>query len=377
MARAIALQSLFIRISKFMNRKQVCKALIFIVISLWLLVHITYTIRVNGDVKDRFVGFYAEKNNTLDALIIGSSPVYPCFSTPMIYGDTGAAIYPLSSNMQRPVATKYIVEEALKSQKPKLLIFEMRMWTASDEDLLGNMAHTREVTDNMKYSINRIKTINAMVSEDDDRLSYYFDIFKYHSNWKTMVMPSQLRTFFYSYPATYKGYIPETDVGPADITDERLTTDRTPMPKEQEEYLRDLLEYVKGKDIPALFVISPYTVSTKEQEKTNYMADIIESYGYDFLDMNQHLDEIGFDGQVDFRDFGTHTNVIGAEKVTKFFENYLLKNYGDVLNEDHRGDARYKSWDKAYEKWLTAYEEGSRQVYYNIDNEIWFVLEDE
>ena len=137
-------------------------------------------------------------------------------------------MYPLSTNMQRPVAAKYLVEEALKTQDPDLFIFEMKMWQAEDEQLINadkdkHMGHTREVTDNMKYSLNRIRAINAMVNEDyaddaedsendeedaendednaenavsgDDgkvnedmkRINFYFDIFKYHSNWKTLV----------------------------------------------------------------------------------------------------------------------------------------------------------------------------------------------
>lgn len=357
-----------------MTKKQVLKAVIFICLVSWLLVHVTYAIRTNGHVKDRFVGFYAEKDNTIDAILIGSSPVYPCFATPKIYGDMGITMYPLSSNMQRPVATKYLVEEALKTQSPDLFIFEMRMWTGKDEDLLGNMAHTREVTDNMKYSINRIKAINAMVSEDEDRLSYYFDIFKYHSNWKTLAMWSQLRTWFYQYPDELKGHVPETEVGPAEITDARLATGLTPIPQEQEAYLLDLLSYLKEKNLNALFVITPYSVSQEEQEKTNYMANIIRNSGYEFLDMNQYIDEIGFDGQTDFTDYGTHTNVLGSNKVTEFFEEYIAENYGSLFTTDHRGDDRYKSWDRAYEKWKIVYEEGVQTVTYNIENGIFYQI---
>ena len=254
-----------------MTKKQVLKAVIFICITSWLLVHVTYAIRTNGHVKDRFVGFYAEKNDTIDAVVIGSSPVYPCFVTPMIYGDMGITMYPLSSNMQRPVATKYLVEETLKTQSPDLFIFEMRMWTARDEDLLGNMAHTREVTDNLKYSVNRINCINAMVSEDDDRLSYYFDIFKYHSNWKTLVLWSQLRTWFYEYPDEYKGFVPKMDIGPVEESADRFETGMTPIPQEQEAYLLDLLSYLKEKDLNAMFVIVPYNATEDEQKKINYM----------------------------------------------------------------------------------------------------------
>jgi hypothetical protein len=360
-----------------MNRKQIFKAILFGAIVLWLLVHVTYAIRTNGDVKDRFVGFYSEKKNTVDAVIIGSSPVYPCFVTPKIYGDMGITMYPLSSNMQRPVATKYLIEEALKTQSPKLFIIEMRMWTARDEDLLGNMAHTREVTDNMKYSLNRIRTINAMVDDEDDRINYYFDIFKYHSNWKTLALWSQLRTFRYEYPDDLKGYVPETEVGPKAITDAYKVTDTEPLPDEQEEYLRDLLEYIKEKDLNALFVITPYTVSEDEQKKTNYMRDIIVSEGFKFVDMNQHLEEMDFDGLTDFRDYGTHTNVDGAVKVTDWFEDYIEGNCAELFTEDHRGDSRYSSWDGAYDKWLANLEGYREEIKYNLDNKIYYVLDEE
>ena len=98
-----------------MSKKQIFKLIIFIVAVMWLIPHITYCIRTNGEAKDRFVGFYAEKRNTIDAVIIGSSPVPNCIATPKIYGDMGITMYPLSTNMQRPVASKYLVEETFEA----------------------------------------------------------------------------------------------------------------------------------------------------------------------------------------------------------------------------------------------------------------------
>jgi hypothetical protein len=360
-----------------MNRKQIISSIIFIVLVLFLGLHLTYILRTNGDVNDRFVGFYAEKNDSIDAVFIGSSPLPACVATPKIYGETGITVYPLSSNMQRPVATKYLVEEALKSQKPDLFIFEMRMWQAADQDLLGNMAHTREVTDNMKYSVNRIKTINAMVDDKNDRINYYFDIFKYHSNWKTLFLWSQFRTAFYCYPEDLKGSLVETEVGPCDKPVILPEDDKEPMPSEQEQYLNDLLDYLDENNINALFVITPYAVKDHEQRRFNYMADIITGRGYNFLDMNRHLDEIGLDYSKDIRDYGTHTNVSGAEKVTTFLEKYLLENYrqkGIALTADHREDPRYKSWDKAYDKWKKEYEEGLDTIASNLENGIYYEM---
>ena len=372
-----------------MSKKQIFKIMIFIVAVMWLIPHITYCIRTPSDAKDRFVGFYAEKKNTIDAVVIGSSPVPYCIATPRIYGDMGITMYPLSTNMQRPVAAKYLVEEALKTQDPDLFIFEMKMWQAEDEQLINadkdkHMGHTREVTDNMKYSLNRIRAINAMVDEDyaddaedsendednaenavsgDDgkvnedmkRINFYFDIFKYHSNWKTLVMWSQLRTFFYEYPDDLKGFTPSDEVGPAEKGNFSSVTDVEKMPPEQEEYLADLISCLKKHNKDALFIITPFTVSEEEQKKINYIGEYVTERGYKFLDMNKHLDEIGFDETTDYKDGGTHVNIVGADKVTVWFEDYLSENYvktGKLGKHDRRHGRKYNSWKKSYDLWI-------------------------
>ena len=180
-----------------MNFRQLIKIVLFTSGAIFLLITITYMTRTNGEVKERFVGFYAEKENTIDAILIGSSPVYPGYSTPMLWGEYGIASYPLSSNQQRPRAAVYLVEEARKTQNPSLFIFEVRQFTAEESSMMENMAYTRGVTDNLKYSWNRIKAINALVPDIEERYTYYFDFLKYHSNWKTMILPEQIRSFRY------------------------------------------------------------------------------------------------------------------------------------------------------------------------------------
>ena len=193
----------------------------FLAVFVLLLIPISYILRTNGAVKDRFSGFYAEKDHTLDIVMIGSSPVFPYYAAPKLWGETGIAMYPLSSNVQRPAAMKYLVEEAEKTQSPQLYIFEMRMFTMEDEGLTDNMAYTRGVTDNMKYSCNRVRTIRALVPRDDEegRLSYYLDIMKYHTNWKMLTLPSEWANMAYHKTNPLKGFEFKDEVGPQPMPD--------------------------------------------------------------------------------------------------------------------------------------------------------------
>ncbi len=348
-----------------MNRKQWIKSIIFIGIFLVSLVPISYIVRTNGDVKDRFSGFYALEENTLDVVMIGSSPVSPYYSAPMLWGETGIAAYPLSSNVQRPIAMKYLVEEAEKTQSPKLYIFEMRMFTMQEKGLTENMAYTRGVTDNMTYSWNRVKTIQAMVPEED-RLSYYIDLFKYHSNWKMFALPSEWENYCYRKDNPFKGFEYKDEVGPMPMPDCGGAAGKRAIPKEQEAYLKDLLVYLTEKGEKALFIVSPYGESMSDQQMYNYMGGLIESYGFPFLNMNNYYEEIGIVFEEDFADYGSHTNVAGAEKCTAFLKDYLLEHYTFT---DKRGNAEYASWDNAYDLWQKESETAKAKIAERIANE--------
>lgn len=350
----------------YMSRKQFMQSSIFILILLLALVCVSYIVRTNGDVKDRFSGFYAEKDNILDIVMIGSSPVFPFYSAPKIWGDTGIAAYPLSSNVQRPVAMKYLVEEAEKTQSPSLYIFEMRMFTMDDEGLAENMAYTRGVTDNLKYSWNRVKTIQAMVPETEDRLSFYVDLFKYHTNWRMFAFASEWKNWRYHKVSDLKGFYMKDEVGPTTRPAAGGTSGILEIPDSQEAYLKDLLQYLQEEDLQALFIVSPYGETPEEQKMFNYMAGIVKEAGYGFLNMNDHYDEIGIVFEEDFADYGSHTNAVGAEKCTEFLEEYLLEHY---QFSDKRGDARYASWDEAYELWQQKLGEAKSTIRERIINE--------
>ena len=239
-----------------MTKKQAIRAAIFILLFLVMLQSVTYIIRTNGDIKDIFTGVYAEKENTLDAILIGSSPVYTYYAAPQIWGETGIACYPLSSNVQRPGAAIPLMKEAEKTQSPEVYVFEMRMYTMEDGDMSENMAYARGVTDNLKYSLNRVYTINRLVTTKEDRYTYYFDIFKYHSNWKTMVLPEQLRCISYEKKNPLKGFVIRDEIALLEKPepDYRQITETKPIPAEQEEKLKELLKELEDNKQQALFI---------------------------------------------------------------------------------------------------------------------------
>lgn len=338
-----------------MNRKEAYKAISFILIFLLLLTGVSYIVRTNGNVKNRFAGFYAEEKDSIDVLMFGGSTIGTSFSPGYMWGEYGFTSYPLSSNTQRPKAIKYLLEEAYKYQAPELVVIELRMFTYEDEELKKDEPHIREVTDNMRYSAHRLKTVRDLtdgVENFEDKLAYYFDIIKYHSNWAMFFFKEEWQKITYSKADLHKGYeYSEKITNFEGKEDDYIPVDRLePIPQEQEEMLRELIGFLREKEQKALFVVTPGIMDKNYFAQMNYMKGIIESEGFTYLNT---LDYTEYNIGWDYYDRG-HLNIWGAQKCSDFLGQVISENY-DIA--DKRGHKGYESWDESYKAFLEIYNE--------------------
>ena len=102
----------------------------------------------------------------------------------------------------------------------------------------------------------------------------------------------------------------------------------------------------------------------------NYIGDIVEERGYEFLNMNAYYEEIGLDFSADFSDYGGHVNAVGAQKCTAFLSRYIVDRYGI---EDRRGEEGRESWDESwdasYRQWQEELEEAKQTIAKRIAEE--------
>lgn len=328
------------------------KILSFILIFLYLFVHITYVLRADSDMKQRFAGFYSEPEHSLDVIYIGSSPVHPYWAAPLAWNLHGFTSLPLATNVQEPKAALFLLKEALKEQNPKVVVFELRMFTRPQEvfDTSENDAFRRNVTDNLKISRNRYEVINSVVPEKKRRIEYYFDLIKYHTLWKN-IDKSEWAYWNFEKEDSNKGHLIRPDV--MDLSeawhDYSDIEEKLPIPQEQEIHLRKLLDYCKQHNITALFTVNPYTDITEDvQKQFNYMEEIVvNEYEFRFLNFNGLYNELDIDFQKDFYN-GGHMNINGAEKFTGYLSEYLSAQYG---LEDKRGDEKQERWNQSYQVW--------------------------
>ena len=286
--------------------------------------------------RSMFPSFYAQPENSIDIITIGSSADYQYFDTPVLYEKFGYTSYNLSTALQPPAAASFIMTEAEKTQSPALYVVEAREFLHLSEKNRVRALYC--VTDSMDLSLNKWNMICHGYEELPKRLSEFFDFTKYHGNWDG-VTGKQLKYWDNRNARSDKSWSNNSKVK-AFEEPEPSGGDPMPLPEHNEKELLYLLEECKKHGREVLFVANPYVYDEKFERRLPTMQAIVESYGYHFLDLSRGS-EYGLDYSTDFYN-RNHVNMWGAEKVTIALGEYIEKEYNI---ETQHSDAVMEDWD--------------------------------
>ena len=300
-------------------------------------------------------GFYAQKEDTLDVVSIGSSALYRYLNVVQLWEEQGFTSYNIATPGQPVNFIKYMMDEVDKTQDVQLYVVECRSFLKKPP--LGD-SYIRRITDTMPYSINRLKLLNEVTVGREDRLTYYLDLIKYHDEWK-QINADSFKRLTNTLVSQTKGWEELGKVKPQKTPEIISEDEMLPLREVQEEALRKLIEKCKNEGKQVLFVATPYSISEDDQRQYNYLREIVEESGYLFLDCNRHLEEIGIDFNLDFYN-SRHTNAIGAQKTTKFIGEFISENYS--LDTDHDEDV-VNDWDSAVEIYKEKHERAIEKIY--------------
>ena len=303
----------------------------------------SYTLRPNDDgSRARLEHFYAQPRDALDVVFVGSSAVYAFFSPMRLYAGTGLTSALYATPNQTVDMLRFILEECRRTQPDALYVVELRPMLASHEDNARIATDLRRLTDNMPYSLNRFRCIEALAPEEE-RLSWHADLIKYHGRWSEMSL-DDLRAGWGRFDAD-GGFVLESRVEPIEYRDWRAVNAAIPVEDENEAALRALLEGLRKRPLNVLFIATPFALSRAQQKKYNAVSGILQEYGYEFLNLNDRVQEIGLDFDRDYSDF-RHVNILGAVKCTDYM--------GTLLADSKRpsGGRDRAAWDAALEGYM-------------------------
>jgi len=86
-----------------------------------------------GDGMYSIEAFYAQEENSVDLLVLGSSHAFEDVNTGTMWKNYGMAAYDLCGSIQPMWNAYYYLREALKTQTPKLVVLEAYTITRDDE----------------------------------------------------------------------------------------------------------------------------------------------------------------------------------------------------------------------------------------------------
>ncbi len=243
--------------------------------------------------------FYRLEEDTVDVLFVGSSHVYYSINTCNLYDDYGIASYLLASPAQPVWISYYFLQEALKTQSPRLVVFDVCTLYKKQSDV-GAASLPSLIS--MKPSREKWKAIRAVNQEEKllDAISAFFSFPYYHTRYDELTRHDYENTKRVRYQ----------------------------------------------KNIPLLLVNSPYLNQTEEKQKAyNYVFAIAKEYNIPFLDSN-FVKEMQIDFAKDLLE-PSHLNYYGSVKYTDYLAKWI-KSHCPL--PDRRADKRYQSWEEMSRK---------------------------
>ena len=297
--------------------------------------------------------FYFEAEDSCDGLLLGSSTAYRAWSGPLAFHETGIAVYGMTSKGLHPVLYKYMIEDALETQDPEVIIINLGNFPRDPETFYEE--NVTRVTDHMKDGQIRDAAIEAAVELfKEQELDLIQDV-----DWYDNPTDEEIEGYERQRGSEDLKYIEKNSRYKGFVLDGQSTRENTggtiqplvdttgeidPM---MEKVFKDLLEYCKGLETEVLFLIPPVNLEADAQGRLNGLKEMARDNGFEVFDSNtkEFREETDLDLLGDFYD-KKHMNAKGAVKFTSYFADYLQEKYG---LPDHRGDADYESWESAYE----------------------------
>ena len=303
-------------------------------------------------VEGNLVADYYNSNYAHDVLFVGDCECYENFSPVTLWEEYGIPSYIRGSAQQLIWQSYYLLEDALRYEAPKVVIFNvlsMKYGTPQNE------AYNRMSIEGMKWSSSKVGSIKASMTDEESFLSYVFPILRYHSRWSE-ITADDFRYFFGAEPNFFAGYYLRADVKPAENVPQGRPLTEYEFADTCWKYLDEMRDICKESGCRLLLIkapsLYPYWYPEWDAQIVDYAQKNDLPY-INFLD-SKVLTDTGIDFYHDTYDAGLHMNVYGAEKLSRWLGKYLTENFG-LLNRSSE-PALLEEWGDICRRYHAEYE---------------------
>ena len=265
-------------------------------------------------------GILAEPDNTIDMVVVGNSEAYTSIIPMELWNNYGYTSYVCASPEQPLPLSVRLVGEAVKKQKPKIVMLEA-----------SNI--------NIRYDLS---------DGTDQILNYGLKVFQYHDRWKELKKEDFTTRPEYTTENYMKGYEFSDKIrGLKKQPTREKKMESVAIPRSNQIYLKAIKKICD--QVGAKFIlISIPSIEYWSHDTHDELQRFCDKNGIEFLDLNMNKEEIGIDWTKDTSDNGGHLNYRGALKTTTAIGKYLNENN---LLDNHKDDDKYSHWNEQCEKY--------------------------
>ncbi len=292
-------------------------------------------------VEGSMISQYYNESKDHEVIFIGDCEVYANFSPMVMYERQGIKSYIRGSSQQLIWQSYYILEETLKYETPKVVVYNVNAMRYSEP---VSEAYNRLTIDYMKWSKQKVNIIKASMTKEENMLYYVFPLLRYHSRFDELSL-EDINYFWHGKSNTFNGFLVNKNVKPVESLPTQKPLGNYKFADICYDYLNKITKLCKEHNIKLVLIKAPSLYPYWYDEYDKQIAEYAENNNIDYYNLKNYTSEIGIDFSTDTYDAGLHLNLNGATKLSNFFADLLVENY-DLTN--------FKN-DSLYEKKLIEY----------------------
>lgn len=309
-----------------MKRKRIIRAVcsvLVVVSTLFMLQKLLLPKYVSDVVEGRLIAEYYAEEKDHDVIFIGDCEVYENFSPKILWEDYGINSYIRGSAQQLIWQSYYLLEDTLRYEKPKVVVFNVLALKYNEPQ---SEAYNRMSLEGMRWSMAKVKAIQASMTDEEHFLDYVFPILRYHSRWSSL-KAEDVEYLFADRKVSHNGYYMRVDVKPAkDVPEGKMLADYR-FGENAYRYLDKMTKLCRDNGIELVLVKAPSLYPYWYDEWEQQIEDYARQNGLLYINFLELAEETGLDYNSDTYDGGLHLNLSGAEKITAYLGQVLRDEY--------------------------------------------------
>lgn len=276
-------------------------------------------------IEGNFTEEYYRDGTSHEMLIMGNCESYENISPMTLWEEYGITSYIRGNSNQLIPQSYYLLKEALKYEKPKVVLLNIQAMAVEKQSL---EEYNRMVFDGMRWSLEKLEGILNSKTEEESLIEYIFPILRYHSRW-SQLSAEDFRYAFREKPLkSYNGYYLRADIRPyTEFPSERRRSDYS-FPQKNVKYLEQIACLCQKNGIELVLMKAPSLYPVWVDPYEEQIKAFAMERGIPYINTLLVMDEIGLDMSTDTYDEGLHLNVYGAEKLSVWLGEKLRKEYG-------------------------------------------------